>query len=445
MNRRKFLKYFAGAALATGTAAGAYYLSSSAGTSLSITSETATTSLNPIRSSTTTLSSTFTSSEKEPRQGYPLLGNYDHWHTTIDLSEIDQFARWNMLALNFETAYYAKSPLRKIKELNPDIKILAWISLGLFNPMPIMNGPLGGKFLNDSTEDWWIHTRGTGPPSMRRLQMVAYYPSLVTPNPKSEFADSIVRFLQEEVLSTDLYDGIFYDCVWDDGWISQQLANADVTPTEYRDGITSILQRTREEVGSEGLIMGNPGVQWGDNCQYWDYANGHYQENALGDVFGSDWNEMWEIYQRNMRRVSPPPRSHWIGVDTQYRRKRDAYQNVLRLDLTNDDLRRMRLGLGTALLLDNGYFGFDKGDGWHGCGQQWWFPEYYANLGFPSSNYEKAGDGTYRRRYDNGLVIVNPGFDRTIDLSVKYRDVATNEISDRIKVPARDARLLITA
>ena len=64
---------------------------------------------------------------------------------------------------------------------------------------------------------------------------------------------------------------------------------------------------------------------------------------------------------------------------------------------------------------------------------------------FLSSNYEKAGDGTYRRRYDNGLVIVNPGFDRTIDLGTKYRDVTTNELSARIKVPARDARLLITA
>ena len=346
MNRRRFLKYAAGAALATGAAAGAYYLSRSAQTSPSVTLETAKTTLSPVRSSATTSSSTAISSGKKPRQGYPLLGNYDHWHTTIDPSEIGQFARWNMLALNFETAYYANSPLRKIKELNPDIKILAWISLGLFNPMPIMNGPLGGKFLNDSTEDWWIHTRGTGPPSTRRLQMVAYYPSLVTPNPKSEFADHIVRFLQEEVLSTDLYDGIFYDCVWDDGWISQQLANADVTPTEYRAGITSILQRTRGEVGPEGLIMGNPGVQWSDSCQYWDYANGHYQENALGDVFGSDWNEMWQIYQRNMKKASPPPRSHWIGVDTQYKRDRSTYGKVTRKDLTERGFEKDEAWLG---------------------------------------------------------------------------------------------------
>jgi hypothetical protein len=404
---------------------------------------TTTTSLRPVRSTTATLISTSASSSRKARQGYPLLGNYDHWHTTIAPSEIEQFARWNMLALNFETAYYANAPLMKIRELNPDIKILAWISLGLFNPVPIMNGPLGAKFLNESTEDWWIHTKGISPPSTRRLQMVAYYPSLVTPNPKSEFAEHIVRFLQEVVLSTDLYDGIFYDCVWDDGWISQQLADAEVTPTEYRDGITSILKRTRTEVGPDGLIMGNPGVQWSDSCQYWDYANGHYQENALGDVFGSNWSQMWEIYQRNMRKESPPPRSHWIGVDTQYRRKRDAYKNVMRIDLTNDDLRRMRLGLGTALLLDNGYFGFDKGDGWHGYGEQWWFSEYDASLGMPGGRYEKTTDGTYRREFDNGLVIVNPGLDRTIDLDAEYLDATTNQTSNQITVPGKDARILI--
>jgi hypothetical protein len=86
---------------------------------------------------------------------------------------------------------------------------------------------------------------------------------------------------------------------------------------------------------------------------------------------------------------------HWIGVDTQYR-DRSTYGNVTRKDLTDEDLRRMRLGLGTALLLDDGYFGFDLGDGYHGYGEQWWFPEYDANLGFRSSNYEKAGDGTYK-------------------------------------------------
>jgi hypothetical protein len=153
---------------------------------------------------------------------------------------------------------------------------------------------------------------------------------------------------------------------------------------------------------------------------------------------------MWEIYQRNMNKAPPPSRFHWIGVDTQYKRKREDYPYVTQRDLTADDLSRMRLGLGTTLLLDNGYFGFDLGDGFHGYGDQWWFREYDIDLGMPRSRYETASDGTHRRRYENGLVIVNPAqSNRTVNLDGKYRDATTDEVLNQITVPGKDARLLI--
>jgi len=429
VNRRRFLKYVGAglvAAGAAGAAAGAYYFCKSARTPTPVSTETAT-------SARTTMS----------RQGYPLLGNYDHWTYSIRRDEVEYFARWNMVALNFETAAYAPTALKMIRSLNPSIKILAWISLGIWSQFAMSSESLIGVFLGASTEDWWIHKQGTADPYLRRFQMVPWYPGLVTPNPKSEFADHIVKFLQEEVVSTDLYDGVFYDCCWDDGWISQRLTDTDITPSEYREGIANILKNTREKFGPNFIILGNPGVEWNEDCRYWQYANGHYQENALGDVFGSNWNNMWEIYQRNMGKPPPPTRFHWIGVDTQCKRERGTFENVTRLDLTEDDLRRMRLGLGTSLLLDNGFFGFDKGDGWHGYGEQWWFSEYDANLGMPKGNYEKASDGTYRRRYDNGIVIVNSGSNKIIDLDARYRDSTTSEIVNQIAIPSEDARILV--
>ena len=451
MNRRRFLKYAGATATVVGASVAAFYLCNAGPrSSPQVTTPTTTQVGTSVTEAITTTTASGEHTLTRSKEGYPLLGCYDHRHYQIQSFEIEQFARWDMLTVNFETAHAASDALREIRNLNPKIKILAWISLGFYrisedSTVKGWGGYLETKFLADSNEDWWIHKKGVEPPSLRRLHMVPWYPDQAHPNPKSAFSDHIVKFLQEEVLSTGLYDGIFYDCTWDDGYISQQLTDTDISASEYREGVTGILKETREILGPSGMMMGNPGVEWRDTCAYWEYANGHYQENALGDVFGSGWGKVWEIYQRNMRKKSPPARMHWIGVDTQYKRDRSTYGNVTRKDLTDEDLRRMRLGLGTALLLDNGYFGFDLGDGYHGYGEQWWFPEYDANLGFPSSNYEKAGDGTYRRRYDNGLVIVNPGFDKTIDLSVKYRDVTTNEISDRIKVPAKDARLLITA
>lgn len=76
-------------------------------------------------------------------------------------------------------------------------------------------------------------------------------------------------------------------CVWDDGWISQQLTDAEISASEYREGIADILKDTRQRFGPKCVIISNPGVEWSDGSLYWEHANGHYQENALGDVFGS--------------------------------------------------------------------------------------------------------------------------------------------------------------
>jgi hypothetical protein len=384
-------------------------------------------------------SATSTLNPTKLKQGYPLLGNYDHWTWDIEPNQLELFARWDRLALNFETAHRSTDALRHIRELNPNTKILAWISLGYWDLNTSNQGYLGRKFLNSSTEAWWIHDKGTGD----RIHLTSWYPDLVTPNPQTGFADHLLEFVHDDILSTSLYDGVFYDgCGWDSG-LAERLSNADVSISAYRLGITDILKRTRHNESGDVIILGNPGVQWDDDASYWDYANGHYQENALGDVFGSNWNAMWKIYERNMMKRSPPPRFHWIGVDTQYKRKRPDYLNVTQQDLTADDLRRMRLGLGTTLLLDNGYFGFDKGDGWHGYGDQWGFPEYDAKLGFPSMKYEQD-NGLYKRVFENGTVFVNStNVGRTVQMSEKFKDATSGSIGTVFLIDPMDSRILM--
>jgi hypothetical protein len=36
-----------------------------------------------------------------------MVGYYDHWHWEIQPVETEQFASWNLVVLNFETAHYA--------------------------------------------------------------------------------------------------------------------------------------------------------------------------------------------------------------------------------------------------------------------------------------------------------------------------------------------------
>jgi len=348
-----------------------------------------------------------------------------------------------MSAFVFETAHYSVEGLKRIKELNPETKILAWMRLGLYK-LGGWGGYLETKFLNASTEDWWIHKKGTGPPSSRRLHVSTSLPEMLMPSPKSEFADHLVSFLQEEIMSTGLYDGILYDCVWDAPWVDMQLRDADISFAEYREGIASILRDTREKLGSDSIILCEGDKGWREGCPYWDYANGFYQENALGDVFGNDWANMFEMYKCNMSQKEPPHRMHWIAADTQSGRDPGKFQQVTRNDLTEADLKRMRLGLGTTLLLDNGYFGFDKGSGFHGYLEQWWFPEYDADLGLPKGEYQQSDDGTYMRRFDNGTVVVNPtGSCRTIRMESSHRDVTSNASGLEFTLPPEDAMILI--
>lgn len=399
---------------------------------------TTTTSTKPPEPTTETTIKNTTTEPIISKKGYPLLGNYYHIPDSISSDDAKKLAKWNMVVLNSQAAYLTPEEIRHIKNINPDIKILTWVSLGLW---PVTDGGYFQEKVNvSSSEDWWIHKNGSGSLASRRLSPIPSYPFLVTPNPKSKFSDYFLRYIHEDLMSTELFDGIFYDCCWDDSWFSTVLKDTDISINEYREGITDILKNMREREDSNTIAMGNPGVEWRSESQYWNYANGHYQENVLGNQFGSGWPKILEIYERNMKKPSPPTRVHWIGVDVRYNRTYEEARFMSQDNLSPDDLRRMRFGLGITLL-DDGYFGFDKGDGLHG--QLWWFPEYNANLGFPKGKYERVADGTYRRSYDNGIVIVNPDSKKTIELSGKYQDMTTNEITERVIIPSNDARILI--
>ncbi len=123
---------------------------------------------------------------------------------------------------------------------------------------------------------------------------------------------------------------------------------------------------------------------------------------------------------------------------------RDQDQASRLESLTKDDMRRLRLGLGTAMLLDEVYFGFDRGDCLHG--QLWWFDEYDVDLGAPVAPLEADSPhpGTLQRRFTHGRVIVNPtGQAVTVTFPEPLRDASTGVVGSTIVIPPSDARLLM--
>jgi len=55
-------------------------------------------------------------------------------------------------------------------------------------------------------------------------------------------------------------------------WISQQLTDAEISASEYREGIADILKDTRQRFGPKCVIISNPGVEWSDGSLYWEQS-----------------------------------------------------------------------------------------------------------------------------------------------------------------------------
>lgn len=380
---------------------------------------------------------------------YPRLANYYHTHmdwTQIGPLEASLLAKWDLIAIN-HVMHKSIDSIKWIRKQNPSIRILVWISAGLHDDNCLSDPMMVENF----QENWYLHYGGKSgtlePAEQRRLAMwrsktgdhIGY-----GMNPTSDWSTFLPRYVEERLMSSGLFDGVLYDCVWEMPWQPNididndgRPDRPDVVRREYQNGMARLLRLTRELLGSDAIIIGNPGVEWRDSSLYWSYANGHMQENALGRMFGSSWPKIWEIYRRNMSKSSPPERIHWIAVDTNQK----EFDNI-DPKLPAAELQRMRFGLSTALLGD-GYFSFDEGDGFHG--QLWWFPEYDANLGHAESNAVALKDGRWMRQFEKGAVVVNPTDEvKHFQFDDTYKDISTGDKSMRFAIPARDGRILVS-
>ncbi len=376
---------------------------------------------------------------------YPKLANYYHCLWRIDNSQANALAKWDLIVVDYKVVSTSPESIRQIRAQNSNIKILAWVSSGL--SLWAQRDPIISR---DFKESWLLHYGDTpeNPKLLEERRVIMWTNKAGSVqaagmNPASEWSTYLPHFIYQEVISSGLFDGVFYDCLWDKVWKrnididNDGIADSQaVVEREYQKGMTKIVELTRELLGPDAIIFGNPGVQWTSNSPYWDYANGHMQENALGTMFGSSWPRIWDIYQKNMEKPSPPSRIHWIAVDT----NQEGFDDI-KPKLSPEELQKMRFGLAITLLGD-GYFGFDEGDGLHG--QLWWFPEYDANLGLAKGNAQERSDGTWIREFENGVVIANPtSKESTFEFPNIYKDVTSGTESSHFVIAPKDGRIFL--
>lgn len=354
-------------------------------------------------------------------ENYPRLANlFFKWDVTD--GEAKELAKWDILVIDMEAQLNTPDNLKKIKEYNPQIKILAYITSQEFTSSvyKLRSDSLRRKLYNGMSDSWWLTSSGGGRlvwwPGTWLLNVTEDSP---TDGGGKKWNDYLPEFIAREILSQPYWDGVFYDNAWDSvSWMPSgneidlnhdgQAEPPAVSDQKWREGMNKIYRRTRELAPGK-IIAGNQAGGWSVK-DYFANLNGisieHFHRYGWVDVLNN------YFFILNNGRA---PNVTILNCNTENTGRQDDYQ-------------KMRFCLASALLGD-GYFSFDYGDQAHN--QLWWYDEYDVFLGKPlNSAYNvltgstKVTTGVWRRDFQNGIVLLNSGSAaKTIDLDEEFEKI----------------------
>lgn len=372
-----------------------------------------------------------------------LSNNYMKAGITLPSSDYEKLAAYDVLVLPAETQIFNPDFFAAVRRKNPNIVILAYIATKSYakiwseNPLDTLHPKLKAR-VSDA-----MRLREPGG------SILSVWPGTETYNVSTGWGDALPRFVKDDVMSSGMWDGIFYDetsatISWLNG------GNVDVNNDGARDdagtadrlwkaGMINILKTTRDLLGPNAVIVTNgdsdPDLQ--------PYVNGRMFETFPTPWEGDgSWSTVIGNYLSLEKQVGYPP-VFIINSNTGNTGDRN-------------DFRKMRFGLASTLLGD-GFFEFDYGDQDHG--QTWMYDEYSAHLGKPVSaarnltgSTTPVKPGVWRRDFQYGTVLVNStAAAQTVDLDADFerlhgtQDAKTNdgEISSVITLPPQDGLILL--
>lgn len=370
----------------------------------------------------------------------PKRANYYLSWEIID-NKIAELAKWDLLILDMETQINSQNALKKIRQLNPSIKILVYIT-----PQEIRNDAASGasvmrkRLVSGINPNWYLtdvqNNKITFWPGTWMLNVADNAPEING----VKFNQYLAKFVSQEILSTGLWDGVFYDNAWKDvKWLTGDtvdfnkdgLKDTDID-NHWREGMRAVYKETRRLTNNRYLIIGNA-----TSDVYKNDLNGIMLESfpSLG------WEESMRVYSSNQDGL-PQPRINIINTNTGNKGN-------------SNDFKKIRFGLASTLLLD-GQYSFDFGDKDHA--QTWWYDEYDVELGKPITaaislnNKTQFKEDVWRREYENGIALVNSTLEsRDVDLGGEYekitgaQDPAVNDgsIVNQVSLQAKDGLVML--
>jgi hypothetical protein len=344
----------------------------------------------------------------------PRLANINYMWSINSSKEVTNLARYDVLVIDVENAHYSLDRLKAVKRKNPDIKILAYISMTDLLPDAAdldegtMRKELGEKI--DATPEW-VLKNSNGNQVYWWSDYTVFNVTNNAPKVNGErFNDYFPQLVREKIISKRVFDGVFYDNLWEGGSfidgdidLNQNGAaeSAATVDREWREGTKKILKRTKSLARSAGrrkfIVTGNGGTAYNSNVQ------GVMFEHFPDDTVYGNWTNAMEKYQFILRNAIAP---RYIILNTNGNNRSNARTNY----------KKMRYGLMSTLVFGNrrSFYSYDKGDQSHR--EQWYYDEYDVNLGEAVSsayNVLRKDDprtkrkGVWRRDYERATVFVN--------------------------------------
>jgi hypothetical protein len=355
---------------------------------------------------------------------------------------LQQLAKFDLLVIPVECQVYNKSFFPKIRKLNPDIVILPYVATVSWNDL-YWTDPLHRAMSPNIKTEWWLKDA--------EGKQLSVWPNTRALNLNTGWVSYLAQHVKNDVLSTGLWDGVFYDEVQDSiSWVGKPDVNQDGkadTASEadvlWANNYKKLFETTRKLIGEAPIMITNGS----SNPVFSPFVNGRMFEtfpssrNTL-----AEWKNMTGQYLALEQTVKADP-IHIINVNT---------DNTNGMGNAND-YKSVRFGLTTTLLGD-GYFSYDHGTYDHAV--IWTYDEYDAYLGAAKSDLHNAinpqktqlDEGVWMREFEQGTVIVNATpSSQTVKLDGDFeklhgaQDPKVNDgsIVSEVKLAAKDGIILL--
>ena len=269
-------------------------------------------------------------------------------------------------------------------------------------------------------QNWFLHDAGGN--------ILSVWPGTQALSITSGWNSYAPQFVHDRILSTGLWDGIFYDEVSDTiSWLgngnvdlnNDRVAdNGAVADAAWKAGMLALLAKARSlDPGKIFVVNGT------STPEFQQYINGRMFESFPSPwEANGDWYELMRRYVANEALVAKPE-TMIINSNTGNAGNQGDYS-------------QMRFGLASALM-GNAFYSFDYGDQDHG--QIWRYDEYMSpwvcataspQLATNPAIQANAADGyrfsagVWQRNYANGVVFVNPtATAQTVSFDSEYEKI----------------------